>query len=368
MKIHLTTPILWLGLVCFLYSIHIKNSNAQEANDWQFVQKSLYERSNKVNQSYFTGLFSDYKSAKDRLSYYEDVKKTMGPDFVPYPVDPNYVAAFSWFTDGLKWRVDVRRVYPEIGQDFKQSSFDGETYTSYDEYSLAGNISPEKDENVSLYFNSKDSFEDFSSDTVVGYGVVSQIESIWKTDKKTPSYEKDEVVTGISCNKYGYSSAQGDSISTIEIWFSPADNAIVKYTLKNTSHRTNSGSMIIYVANKFKDVAELHIPMKVKSEIYTIDRGRAVWRVTREVSFDSVRINDKNAVSAFGHPVRVTAQMENTLEDPGASHAIGGNPIETIAAVRKGTPPDLEETNAQFEGEAPEVAQAQAAMETTLDK
>lgn len=325
---------------------------------WSSVSKLVKERQSKVKQCFIQGYASYYGTASARRKVLQNWKDVRVADSAPFPMDGNLMQGFSWFVDGAKWRLDLRRVYPSIGHDFMQSSFDGEKYYVFDEAGGSGQVRASRDDLVRLYGWSKNEFTTFSESTMFGGALIPYIEE-FVSPTSAPSYAKNEIVNGMDCEKYIFQVHPAPSYTTaFEVWFARKQSAIVKVMHKDLSPN-GDGQSVCYSATDFKAISGIFMPFKVKTELYRIRNNKYEWLTTRLYVADQIQINDRNSVSAFQHPIRVTAHIEDQLSNPGTLKMTGGITTEAVEQIKVGIPPKLEEPNAIPNGEAPEVSKAQ---------
>lgn len=323
---------------------------------WNTVQSAYKVRANEVKQSFIQGNISCYQSSDLRRQgyvYWKDGKTN------PKIVDANSVTGFSWFTNRAEWRLDVRRIYPTIGGDFKQISYDGEKYSTYDEAFRSGSIGPTRLRSVTPPAFSNDDFTTFSSDAVFGSGILKFLQ-LWIGDNPDPTYRGDEDVNGESCEKFVSDNSKNGG-NTVTFWFSSGKMLIMKAEAMGFKSKTK----VDYVVLKAIQKNNVYLPIIAKVEIYrTNPKNNAFkWELTRIFNASKITINDSNAVSAFQNNIRVTAKVVDLLEDPGKFFTLGGETDDIVSRVEKGIVPPLEDSSVQADGAAPEVAAAQEKLE-----
>lgn len=340
---------------------------------WDSVRVSAKSRDNAVKECFIQGSFSYFQSAPIRRLTYSRYAEQHEGGTSQVVADANSLTAFSWFTDRLKWRLDIRRVYPALGGDFKQIAFNGEKYITYDEGFVTGAIGAERLKSISPPAWANNDLTTFSADTIFGAGMCMDLEKRWIIGKEVPVYQSAEIVNGVQCDKYTYrreDTAKGNFIS-IDAWFSPEKKIFfrIKVTVAKITSKDQPIFTNYYVVQKTERFSGIDMPVNLKIEAYAapLQNVKYGWLNTKVYIASKVQVNDADAVSAFGNPVRVTARIVDQLENPGVFQTLGGDLDEASQKVRLGTPPTLEEGDVTADGAAPEVEEAQAKLERKPD-
>ena len=355
--------VLLIGLIgANTFAAPVEGTKPLTQKSWQFVKSAIAQRNSAVKQCFLQGFRSQYDDSQTRREHYKNWQSFSGSDAAPAPLDSNEVKAFSWFTDVDRWRLDILRVYPSVGQDFKQTSFDGEKFISFDEYYKAGRVTATRNKSIELNTFGESDFTSFSRDAIFGGGVVSALEQ-YLPKNGIPAYEKNETINGLDCQKYNLRFQKEDTNWSIQIWFAVKQRCVAKLKQEIAPIKAGVGTLNYLVVSDFKIQSGVYIPFLVKTELYIVDDNKTQWGSTKVFQVDQVQINDRNSVSAFKHPIRIGSPVTNQLDNPGPFKLLGGDTSNEVKKVRLGIPPELEVSGVVPDGAAPEVAAAQAKEE-----
>ena len=327
----------------------------------------MNERSSKLRTLYLNGNVTIYNNQNLRKLAYATWMQTTGENIVPFPLDANRLTGFAWYIDGAKWRLDASRVYPTLGNDFSQSAYNGEKYIGYDEYGAYGKIAAESSIHPILDGWTSQDFTTFSADGVFGGGWLQAIRDQYLEKGDNFESKGQTQMSGQTVNFYVYSKVVDGGQMDVKIWYDNVHQVPLRIEASGVNQEKKIGNAKVYVASNIVKAGDIFVPTSVKIEKYAVDSGKNIWLNSMIYATDEISVNDKSSVDAFSHPIRVTAQVEDSLNNPGVYHIIGGVSTDDILKVREGTPPKLE-LDAIANGTSGEVESEQRKQEDKFNK